>query len=71
MKKIITLAGVSLLSVISLTGCIGNGDIVNKNTNGGVFTEFQYKHSDGRILDCVKYDRGLTCDWASAKKGSN
>ena len=70
MKRLLALGAVAALSILSLTGCIGDGSTVDKNTNGGAFTEFTYNHSDGRLLDCIRYDKGITCDWAKPKEGS-
>jgi hypothetical protein len=72
MKKAITLLGVAILAAISLTGCIGNGSVANKDTNGGAFTEFTYQHSNGKSMNCLRFDKGITCDWAGATtKGKN
>jgi hypothetical protein len=65
MKK--KIAGLALIAVFALTGCSVQGQTVNQGYEGGVgtFEEFTYVHSNGKKLDCLKHDRGITCDWNS------
>lgn len=63
-KKAITLVGVGILSVLTLTGCrVDPGETYNK-TNLTSSVEFRYQHSSGDMLDCLKFSDKITC-WIS------
>lgn len=65
MKK--KLAGLALISVFALTGCSLQGKTVTQGYEQmqGYFEEFTYLHTDGTKMDCLKFDKGITCDWAN------
>jgi len=63
MKKAIALAGVTILSLLALTGCRIDSGQTYDVTQGGM-TEFRYKYGSGEMLDCLKFSDKITC-WIS------
>lgn len=68
MKK--KIAGLALIGVFALTGCSIQGETVTQGYEPmqGNFEEFTYVHTNGSKMDCLKFDRGITCNWAQFNK---
>lgn len=70
MRKALALGGIALLA-LGLSACKNPADSDVPGV-AEVVTEFEYQHSDGRVLDCLYieahagYDQtsSVTCDWS-------
>lgn len=63
LQKLIGIAAAFTL-MVGLSACSLEEASVENNGGQGNFDEFVYHHSNGFSANCVKQDRGLTCDWA-------
>lgn len=68
MKTVIAFIAIALATAFALTGCMNNGDTFTSGDSVSSFTELYYKHSDGTTMKCLRYDRGITCDWSNNPK---
>lgn len=66
MKTVIAFIAIALATAFALTGCMSNGDTYSNQDS--TFVEINYKHSDGTLMRCLRYDRGITCDWSNNPK---
>lgn len=62
-------------AMLPLTGCAAGTtddplptDGETTNSSGGRAWEKSFRTRDGRVVDCIVYSRGLSCDWANARK---
>ncbi len=65
MKKLVAVLGIAL--ALTLAGCSGtSGTPANPGTTADTSGGGQngwVKMSDGRVIYCYFYDRGVSCDW--------
>lgn len=66
-QKVITLAATFVL-MLGLSACDIEEAAPGHSGNYGTFDEFVYHHSEGFSMNCIKQDRGVTCDWAGKWK---